>query len=62
MYWHELSSLDPFASVRSLQRLDEQAVRGLWRRRARGVPVGQSLEQRGQVVVQAEVPGVERTR
>ncbi len=59
MYWHELGSLDPFASVRSLQRQMNRLFEGYGVEEREAFPSVNLWSNADEVVVQAEVPGVE---
>jgi HSP20 family protein len=59
MYWHELRSLDPFASVRALQRQMNRLFEGYGAEEREAFPAVNLWSSAEEVVVQAEVPGVD---
>lgn len=59
MYWHELGSLDPFGSVRALQRQMNRLFEGYGTEERDAFPAVNLWSSADEVVVQAEVPGVE---
>ena len=59
MYWHELGSLDPFASVRSLQRQMNRLFEGFGAEEREAFPTVNLWSNAEEVIVQAEVPGVD---
>ena len=59
MYWHELGSLDPFGSVRSLQRQMNRFFEGFGAEEREAFPSVNLWSNADEVIVQAEVPGVE---
>ncbi|MBU1693939.1 MAG: Hsp20/alpha crystallin family protein [Verrucomicrobia bacterium] len=59
MYWHELGSMDPFASVRALQRQMNRLFDGYGAEEREAFPAVNLWSNAEEVIVQAEVPGVD---
>lgn len=59
MYWQELGSWDPFASLRTLQRQMNRLFEGFGLEEREGFPAVNLWTKPDEVIAQVEVPGVE---